>query len=1230
MADLASFTAGGTVQAGSGLYIRRQADEELLDLCLRGEYAYVLSARQVGKSSLMINVARELRARGVQSAVVDLSGLGQIDVDAVHWYNGILRAIADSLDLPGDLQSWWEEYGDRSHSQRFILFCRQFLLQQVSGRVVVFFDEIDTTLNLPFTDDFFAVIRLLYNSRSEYPDLNRLSFVLIGVATPTDLIKNDRRTPFNIAERVDLDDFDESAVISLVAALGLPADEARATASWVIAWTGGHPYLTLRLLRAMAEEERPFWSRADVDKVVSTIFFGDESARDSNLEHVASRLTKQSPYTYRMLTVYGQILNGLLPVLDDSRSLTKPYLKLSGVVKRKSATLVVRNEIYRRVFDANWVREQKAFRQERLARRAMAVAAVFFAVACAVAVLALVKQREVIAARQALAVEQRLSTQLALQTQEAIQQRSAAEAQRAEADRQKAEAEKQKADADKARARAEEQSKELAAAATREAALRADADRLRQEAEAQRNSAQDSAERANASAETARKLADSETKARHEAEQNATRANAETVRANTATRQLLGIKLIEDADLLRAQQPDLSDHAMLLDLEAYQRLKSSDPTQARQALEDGLDKLPRRVASWKAADAVSTLALDANGSRMIMGDAAGKVHLVSLPGAVEDGSSRDLPKVAGVAVDDQGYPLAVDQAGLVAHQSPGVEPQVLLAVRRDARAWAALVQSDPRKVNYWVSVNSPPRVLRHHAKVLRAAFGDKFFYAFCEDSTVYAWSLASFKPRVIDVPKDVPPADARFFAVTEKAEPSMILLGSAGSGSPNLVRVYQIRTTWIRRLLILDRATYAAQLTSTLQHEGPVRALALNANSNFVTTASGSSVRRWNIGSGREVFRMNAGPRVDLLALSGDDRSLATAQAGSSVTVWQTEAGAAVSTLPSASSNAWHIAFSSDGRRLDLAGVNRTGSWDWRQGAQAQWAVSSDQPRIFSLDGTRSAALVMDLVVRPASGAASTQSRTKPAPTPAFQFLVFTDRNGGRARVQVPLGVLGSDLDLSPDGLFAAVSTPAAVKLFRADTGAAVAGFEYSKSASPLAVAPGGGVVAAGQPKGIDIIRGNKVIATVPIANPRSLFFTRDGKYLAVGAPDGSRLVESVNWTVAQTLSHAATSSVALSPDNSYVALIEGEGSVRISEIGNPSDPGMVLKPSYTPTRLAFSPDHKYLATASVDGFRVLLWQLQDLVDEACRRVRTTSLSQGEWQKYLSGEPYNPHTCPAR
>ena len=33
------FTVGGTVQAGSGLYIPRQADTDLLNLCRQGEFA---------------------------------------------------------------------------------------------------------------------------------------------------------------------------------------------------------------------------------------------------------------------------------------------------------------------------------------------------------------------------------------------------------------------------------------------------------------------------------------------------------------------------------------------------------------------------------------------------------------------------------------------------------------------------------------------------------------------------------------------------------------------------------------------------------------------------------------------------------------------------------------------------------------------------------------------------------------------------------------------------------------------------------------------------------------------------------------------------------------------------------------------------------------------------------------------------------------------------------------
>ena len=72
---------------------------------------------------------------------------------------------------------------------------------------MLFVDEIDTTLRLDFTDDFFAAIRFLYQNRALDAELERISFVLIGVATPNDLIKDSARTPFNIGRRIELTDF---------------------------------------------------------------------------------------------------------------------------------------------------------------------------------------------------------------------------------------------------------------------------------------------------------------------------------------------------------------------------------------------------------------------------------------------------------------------------------------------------------------------------------------------------------------------------------------------------------------------------------------------------------------------------------------------------------------------------------------------------------------------------------------------------------------------------------------------------------------------------------------------------------------------------------------------------------------------------------------------------------------------------------------------------------------
>ena len=69
------------------------------------------------------------------------------------------------------------------------------VLAELPGRVVIFFDEIDSTLKIEFSDDFFAAIRVMYNLRATDPQYERLTFVLLGVATPSIMVAPEMLAP---------------------------------------------------------------------------------------------------------------------------------------------------------------------------------------------------------------------------------------------------------------------------------------------------------------------------------------------------------------------------------------------------------------------------------------------------------------------------------------------------------------------------------------------------------------------------------------------------------------------------------------------------------------------------------------------------------------------------------------------------------------------------------------------------------------------------------------------------------------------------------------------------------------------------------------------------------------------------------------------------------------------------------------------------------------------------
>jgi hypothetical protein len=347
------YTVGGTVQATGGLYIKRKADAELLDLCREGNFAYVLTTRQVGKSSLIIRTANELANDGIKSVAFELNLVGD-HVDRDQWYLGLITEINKKLGLKCNVFDWWDSHSRLSAVQRFSYYFSEVVLNEIKGKVVIFIDEIELTINLSFASDFFAAIRSMYNERANNANLQRLSFVLVGTTTPTELISDPKRTPFNIGKRVDLTDFTFEEALPLSTGLDESTQRSTEVLRWVLEWTGGHPYLTQKICLMLSKAKTII--REDVTNTIQKAFFSETGKNDGNLLFVNDMILKRAANPRGLLRVYRAVLSGQ-NIKDDEKSVDISHLKLSGLVVVSKGILQVRNQIYRQAFNLNWIDE---------------------------------------------------------------------------------------------------------------------------------------------------------------------------------------------------------------------------------------------------------------------------------------------------------------------------------------------------------------------------------------------------------------------------------------------------------------------------------------------------------------------------------------------------------------------------------------------------------------------------------------------------------------------------------------------------------------------------------------------------------------------------------------------------------------------------------------------------------------------------------------------------------
>lgn len=220
------------------LYIRRQGDDDADALAKSddGQTLIIKGPQQHGKSSLLIRYLATRRTLNKKIGLIDFETFSGVDLESYpEFLTSLATAILDVLEISAPEPKIRRQMDMNRFLQRTVL--------EVTGPLVIAFDEVDRVANRTYRTDFFSMLRSWHNSRALSPAWQTVDLALVLSTEPDLLIQDSYQSPFNVGQTIELDCFTREQCHAMNARCA-PRQLSRDEVDEIYELLGGHPYLT--------------------------------------------------------------------------------------------------------------------------------------------------------------------------------------------------------------------------------------------------------------------------------------------------------------------------------------------------------------------------------------------------------------------------------------------------------------------------------------------------------------------------------------------------------------------------------------------------------------------------------------------------------------------------------------------------------------------------------------------------------------------------------------------------------------------------------------------------------------------------------------------------------------------------------------------------------------------------------------------------------------------------